>query len=177
MANTRGKKQSAGLATVAFILKILILLLIVVIIAWIGTISYRFSYKVFADEPYSETGGLTKSATVFIESGASAMDVASMLENDGLIEDKWVFYAQITFSQAKDEIQSGSYNLSSEMSAEEMIEVITEITEEEEEEEEEESDTSDTGSVTAGSADLLDSSLSSEEETSEEEGTEEEEAE
>lgn len=86
------------------------------------TKAYEFGYKVFADEPVSIGNG--KTITVAVAEGASTEDVANMLEEKGLINDAKLFMVQELLSAYHDKIQPGMYDLSTSMTAGEMLQIM-----------------------------------------------------
>ena len=54
----------------------------------------------------------------------SVMDIAELLENRGLVEDKMLFYLQERFSEYHGLIAPGTYELSPSQTADEMIAIM-----------------------------------------------------
>ena len=117
------------------IVKIVILAAVVVFVFRTSTQAYDFGYRVFADEPMSVSGGRT--ITVGIAEDASLKEIANMLEEKGLIEDANLFIVQELLSASHGKILPGIYDLSTDMKAEQMLEILSTSTEEEGEEEKE----------------------------------------
>ena len=117
------------------IVKIVILAAVVVFVFRTSTQAYDFGYRVFADEPMSVSGGRT--ITVGIAEDASLKEIANMLEEKGLIEDANLFIVQELLSAYYGKILPGIYDLSTDMKAEQMLEILSTSTEEEGEEEKE----------------------------------------
>ena len=117
------------------IVKIVILAAVVVFVFRTSTQAYDFGYRVFADEPMSVSGGRT--ITVGIAEDASLKEIANMLEEKGLIEDANLFIVQELLSAYHGKILPGIYDLSTDMKAEQMLEILSTSTEEEGEEEKE----------------------------------------
>lgn len=101
---------------------VIIAVAVMVIIKGVGT-AFDFGYRVFADEPMSVGEGRT--ITVGIPDNASVKDVATMLENKGLIRDADLFVIQERLSQYHDQIQSGIFDLSTSMTASDILAVIS----------------------------------------------------
>lgn len=118
------------------IVKIVILAAVVVFVFRASTQAYDFGYRVFADEPVSSSGGRT--ITVGIAEDASLKDIAQMLEEKGLIEDSKLFIVQEMLSAHHGKILPGIYDLSTDMKAEQMLEIMSTSAEEEGEEDNEE---------------------------------------
>ena len=117
------------------IVKVVSLAAVVVFVFRTSTQAYDFGYRVFADEPMSVSGGRT--ITVGIAEDASLKEIANMLEEKGLIEDANLFIVQELLSAYHGKILPGIYDLSTDMKAEQMLEILSTSTEEEGEEEKE----------------------------------------
>lgn len=110
-------------AVVETIIKVVVLAAIVMFVLRASTAAYDFGYRVFADEPVSVTGGRT--ITVGIAEDADIKDIAAMLEEKGLIADADLFVVQELLSAYHGEIIPGIYDLSTSMTAEEMLSVMS----------------------------------------------------
>lgn len=117
------------LTVIENVIKVIILAVFVMYIVKGITIAYDFGYKVFADEPMSANNG--RIITVGVPDGASAKDVGAMLEEKGLIENAQRFVIQEYLSSYHDQIKPGIYDLSTGMTANEMIEIMSTEPEEE----------------------------------------------
>lgn len=118
-------------AAVETIVKVVIIAAVVVFVFRGAAQAYEFGYKVFADEPVSISGGRT--ITVGISDNMSTNDIAQMLEEKGLIEDARLFVVQELLSAYHGEITPGIYDLSTAMTAQEMLAIMS-VPEEESEE-------------------------------------------
>ena len=105
------------------IIKVVVIAAVVVFVMRGATKAYEFGYRVFADEPVSISGGRT--ITVGIAENASVKDIAQMLEEKGLIEDANLFVIQELLSAYHGEILPGIYDLSTDMTAEHMLEIMS----------------------------------------------------
>jgi len=110
-------------AVVETIIKVVVLAAIVMFVLKTSTAAYDFGYRVFADEPVSLTGGRT--ITVGIAENADVKDIAAMLEEKGLIADADLFVVQEFLSAYHGEIIPGIYDLSTNMTAEQMLAVMS----------------------------------------------------
>ena len=110
-------------AMIETIIKIAVLAAVVVFVFRGATQAYDFGYRVFADEPVSVSGGRT--ITVGISENASVKEIAEMLEEKGLKEDSRLFVVQEFLSAYHKEILPGIYDLSTDMTAEQMLEVMS----------------------------------------------------
>lgn len=104
------------------IIKVLVLAAAIILVFKGATKAYDFGYRVFADEPMSVSGGRT--ITVGIAEDADIKDIAKMLEEKGLISDYRLFIVQELLSAQHDKIKPGIYDLSTDMKAEEMLEIL-----------------------------------------------------
>lgn len=117
-------------AVVEAIIKVVVIAVVVMFVFRSASTAYEFGYKVFADEPVSASGGRT--ITVGIAESASVKDIAQMLQEKGLIEDARLFVVQELLSAYHGEILPGIYDLSTSMTAEEMLAIMSTPVEESE---------------------------------------------
>lgn len=110
-------------AALETIIKVVVLAAAVVLVLRGAASAYDFGYRVFADEPMSLAGGRT--ITVGIPEDASIKDIAQMLEERGLIEDAKLFVVQEMLSAHHGEILPGIYDLSTDMTAQQMLEIMS----------------------------------------------------
>lgn len=115
-------KQLIG-SVIDTIFKIVIIAVMVMFTYKYATEAYDFGYRVFAEEPVSSPE-TAKAISIAITEEASLMDIGTVLEEKGLINDARLFYVQEMLSKYHDEIRPGIYELSSDMTAEEMMAVM-----------------------------------------------------
>ena len=118
-------------AAIEMVIKVVVIAAAIIFIFRGATGAYEFGYRGFADEPMSVTGGRT--ITVGISEAMKIKDIAKMLEEKGLIEDANLFIVQELLSAHHNEIVPGIYDLSTSMTAQEMIAVMSAPSGEEEE--------------------------------------------
>lgn len=118
--------------TAQLIIKAVALAFIIMYVLRISTAAYDYGYRVFAETPISVGEGRTIS--VYIEVGDSAKEVGEMLQEKGLIRDANLFRIQELLSEYRGKIKPGIYDLSTSMTAQEMLAVISPEEEEEGEE-------------------------------------------
>ena len=104
------------------IFKVVLFTIIIMYIIKAATAAYDYRYRVFTEEPVSYGEG--RIISVYIEDGSSALDVGEMLQEKGLIRDGRLFMVQELLSEYHDQIQPGVYDLSTAMTAQDMLEVI-----------------------------------------------------
>lgn len=109
-------------AVIEATIKVIILAAVVIFVFRTSTTAYEFGYRVFADAPVSVNGGRT--ITVGIAEDADIDDIAQMLEEKGLIEDANRFIVQELLSSYHGKIRPGIYDLSTSMTADEMLSIM-----------------------------------------------------
>lgn len=119
-------------AVVETVIKVLVVAVIVTYVFRGATAAYDFGYRVFADKPVSASNGRT--ITVGIAESASVKEIAEMLQERGLIEDAKLFMVQEFLSAYHGEICPGIYDLSTSMTAEEMLAIMSTPAKEKEDE-------------------------------------------
>lgn len=105
------------------IVKVIVFVLIVKYVIGIATTAYDFGYRVFAEEPVSAEPGITY--TVELSEETTPRQVAEALEDYGLVRDKNIFYVQYLVSSSKGKLMPGNYELSTAMTADEMLEIMS----------------------------------------------------
>ncbi|MCI7790553.1 MAG: endolytic transglycosylase MltG [Lachnospiraceae bacterium] len=114
-------KQLLG-AIGAMLVKIVLSAAAIIIVFKLAVAAYDFGFNLFADIPMDEGEGRTVS--VVISENQDTMDIAKMLEEKGLIRDAKMFFVQEKLSDYKDQTVSGTYELNTAMSIEEMLAVL-----------------------------------------------------
>ena len=109
-----------------------VLTVLVVILVYRGAITgYNFGYRVFKQEPM--TLGEGRTITVTITESMSVKEMGELFLQKGLIKDAALFTAQYYLSEFREEVKPGTYELSTAMTVEEMMEVMATAVEETEE--------------------------------------------
>ncbi len=124
-------KQFLG-TLAAMVVRIAVAAAIIIVVFRLAVSAYNFGYQIFADEPVSSGEGRTVSIT--ITDDQSSLEVGKLLEQRGIIKNAYVFYIQERLSDYKDEIIPGTYDLSTAMNSEEILEVLCSEDDEGEEE-------------------------------------------
>ncbi len=115
------------------IIKIAAFIFITMFVVRTATAAYDYGFRVFAEEPMEAGEG--RVISVSIGGGDSAKEVGEMLQERGLIRDANLFRIQELLSEHHGKIQPGIYDLSTSMTAQDMLAVIAVEPEEEEDEE------------------------------------------
>lgn len=119
-------------STAELIIKVVALVFIATYIMRAATAAYDYGFRIFTEEPVSIGEG--RVISVSVEEPVSAMEVGKMLEERGLIRDAKLFLLQELLSENHGKIQPGIYDLSTAMTAEEMMDVMAKEASEEGEE-------------------------------------------
>ena len=109
-------------STAELIIKVVALIFAVTYIIRASTAAYDYGYRIFTEEPVSLGEG--RIISVSVEEPVSAMEVGKMLEERGLIRDANLFVLQELLSENHGKMQPGIYDLSTAMTAEEMMDVM-----------------------------------------------------
>lgn len=123
-------KQLLG-AISAMIVRIAVAAVIIIVVFKLAISAYDFGYQIFADVPVSEGEGRT--VNVVVSEGQSIKELAKILEQKGLIKNVKVFYIQEQLSDYKDMLKPGTYELSTAMNSEQMLEILCDVQAEQEE--------------------------------------------
>ena len=127
------KHRQSILEWIVTIVKWVIVVILIMFFIKEAKVAYQLGYDIFAQEAMAEEGmGTTVSVT--ITEGMSVKQIGELLEEQGLIKDATVFPFQERFSSYHDEIKPGIYELSTEMTVDEMLEIMAGSGAEEEEE-------------------------------------------
>lgn len=109
-------------AITEFVIKAVALIFIVTYVIRGATAAYDYGFRVFAEEPIDAGGG--RIISVSVQTGDTAKEVGQMLQERGLIRDANLFRIQELLSENHGKIQPGIYDLSTSMTAQEMLAVI-----------------------------------------------------
>ena len=110
MGDTRDRVGNAGVIVAGGAFKIALYVCIVVLIIWLGRLSYQFGHDIFDQQPMSPREG--QEITVVVKEDDSVYDIAKTLESKGLAEDAKVFWIQEKLSNYKGQMKPGTYLLS-----------------------------------------------------------------
>lgn len=123
----RGLKHSAS-----FTWSLLINVVLVFIIVKLFSYSFNFTYTVFSDA--TKAPGSSKYVVVEIPADSSVLQIGEALEENEIIDDKYIFFAKVKVKGYADKIKAGKYGLSASMSMNEILNVLCDIKETTEEE-------------------------------------------
>ena len=121
----RSAKTKLVLNITSFLLQIFLNVvfyaLIVMFILKIGTLAYEFSYQIYGAVAVDEAPGNER--VVEIRKGESTMNIASKLELNKLVKNKYTFYIRAKLSDSV--ILPGTYTLNSAMPYNDIFNIIT----------------------------------------------------
>lgn len=122
----KGLKHSAG-----FTGSLLINVLIVFMVIKVFSYAFNFTYSIFGN--VCKSPGDTEYVVVEIPADSSILEIGQALEDGGVIDDKYVFFAKVKVKGYGDRIKTGKFGLSASMNYDEILTIICDIDAEEEE--------------------------------------------
>ena len=109
-------------AVLGAIFRVVCTVLVVYVIYQGSIICYDYGYRIFTEPAVSSGKGRT--IIVNIPQGMTAQEMAELFVNKGLVEDSTLFVLQYYASEYRKDIHAGTFELSTAMTAEEMMEVM-----------------------------------------------------
>lgn len=109
------------------VFKIVLAIIIVMLVYKWSLSAYDYGQRVFNEPPM--TAGSGRTVTVIVAQGDDVRKISEMLEKKGLIRDAFLFRLQESLSAYKGKLLPGTYELSTSMTAEEMMEIMASETE------------------------------------------------
>lgn len=113
------KLVSAVLGT---ILKVIVAIAVIFVVYTGASTCYDYGYRIFTEPAVALGEGRTVTVTVTKE--MSPLDIGESFLEKGLVRDAKLFALQYLFSEYYKEVQPGTFELSTSMTAEEMMEVM-----------------------------------------------------
>lgn len=104
------------------IIKVAVLLLVVYYTYQGAMICYDYGYRIFAEPAMTAGEGWT--VTVTVTEDMSPLDIGKLFESKGLVKDAKLFMLQYYFSEHLKDVKPGTFELSTAMTAEEMMAVM-----------------------------------------------------
>lgn len=109
-------------AVAGIVIRVVITILVVYVIYRGSSLCYEYGYRVFA-EPAMTTGE-GRTVTVTVTKEMSPLEIGKLFESKGLVRDARLFMLQYYFSEYYKDVKPGTFELSTRMTAEEMMEVM-----------------------------------------------------
>lgn len=116
------KPANVAASVIGAIMRVVVLFLAVYVIYHGAEICYDYGYRIFT-EPAVEVGE-GKTVTVTITSAMTPKDIGELFEKKGLIKDGTLFVFQYYLSEYMKDVNPGTFELSTAMTAEEMMAVM-----------------------------------------------------
>lgn len=141
MSNTKKKKKTKNADEIArrsfkrgagFTFSLLVNIVIVFLAVKTFSFAFNFAYGVFGDvrlDPLEKEYKLIE-----VPAEASILEIGSALEENSIIESKYVFYVKVRVKGYGDKIVPGKYGLSASMSYDDILDIICHVGQTDEEE-------------------------------------------
>lgn len=109
-------------AVLGAIFKVVVTILAVFVIYRGAMICYDYGHRIFTEPAVSSGEGRT--VTVAITESMSPSDIGKLFESKGLVRDARLFTLQYYLSEFREDVGPGVFDLSTSMTAEEMMEAM-----------------------------------------------------
>lgn len=96
-----------------------------------AAVCYDYGYRIFTEPAMSVGEGRTVSVT--ITKDMSPMEIGELMLNKGLTRDSKLFMLQYLFSEYREDVKPGTYEVSTAMTAEEIMAVMAPVEQSDEE--------------------------------------------
>lgn len=117
------KPGSIVIAVLGVILRVVIVVLAAYFIYKGALACYDYGYRIFAEPAVSAGEGRT--ITVAVTEDMTPSQIGELFENKGLVRDGRLFMLQYYLSEFREDVKPGIFELSTSMTAEEMMEAMT----------------------------------------------------
>ena len=118
------KAGSVIAAVLGAILRVVLAVAAVYVIYRGALLCYDYGYRIFTEPAVSSGEGRT--VTVAITEEMSPADIGRLFESNGLVRDGRLFMLQYYLSEFREDVGPGIFELSTSMTAEEMMEAMAE---------------------------------------------------
>lgn len=113
------KSGNIIIAVFGAILKVVVALAVAFVIYRGAALCYDYGYRVFTEPAMSAGEG--REVRVTITESMSALDIGKLMEQKGLSRDGKLFALQYLLSEYKEDVKPGTYDLSTAMTAEDIM--------------------------------------------------------
>lgn len=114
-------KQIVG-AVAGTVTKVVVAAVVLMFIYRYSIMAYDYGYRIFGEEAIDEEPG--RNISVEIAESDSVEDIGQMLEQKGLIRDAKLFVIQEKLSGLENGLGTGTYELNTAMTVDEMLEIM-----------------------------------------------------
>lgn len=118
-------------AVCSAVLKVVVIVAVVFVIYRGAMTCYEYGYRIFAEPAISSGEG--RAVTVTVTEDMSPKEIGTLFLSKGLIRDDKLFVLQYYLSEFQKEVKPGTFEFTTAMTVEEMMEVMASQTTEEEE--------------------------------------------
>ncbi len=113
------KSGNIIIAVFGAILKVVVAIAVAFVIYRGAALCYDYGYRVFTEPAMSAGEG--REVRVTITESMSALDIGELMEQKGLSRDAKLFALQYLLSEYKEDVKPGTYDLSTAMTAEDIM--------------------------------------------------------
>ncbi len=117
------KTSNIVVATIGAIIRVVVVIFAIYCIYVGSRLCYNYGYRIFTEPAVSSGEGRT--VTVAVTEQMSPFDIGNLFESKGLVRDAKLFGLQYYLSEYRKEVKPGTFELSTAMTAEEMMEVMS----------------------------------------------------
>lgn len=121
------KSGNLAAAVLGAVFRVVVAIAAVYLIYQGAILCYNYGYRIFTEPAVSAGEG--RSVTVAVTDDMSPKEIGQLFENKGLVRDGTLFMLQYYLSEYVKDVKPGIFELSTSMTAEEMMEAMT-VTEE-----------------------------------------------
>ncbi len=122
-----GGRQIVG-AVFGTVFRVVVAAVVLMFIYRYSLMAYDYGYRIFGEEPVDEEPG--RDVTIEVAESDDAQDIGLMLEQKGLIRDSKLFVIHEKLSGSETGIASGTYELNTAMTVDEMLDIMLTASEE-----------------------------------------------
>lgn len=105
------------------VLRIVINLIILYLLLQLFLFAYHFAYQVFDNRAYQPDNQAM--VTVTVQEEASIGEISGVLEEEGVIENKYIFILRYKFSEYNKKLKSGTYEVGPSMKTDEILAILS----------------------------------------------------
>ncbi|MCM1186558.1 MAG: endolytic transglycosylase MltG [Lachnoclostridium sp.] len=116
------KSQKLIGVVISAVLKLIVAVAVVYAVYRGAMTCYSYGYRIFTEPAVSSGTGRT--VTITLKEDATATELGELFAEKGLVKDAKLFALQYMFSEYREDLIPGTYELSTAMTAEEMMEVM-----------------------------------------------------
>lgn len=115
--------RKMAMTVISISVKIILIAAVVCLLVWGGKKGFEFGVSIFTPTTVEAAPGTD--VPIVIKSDSDVLDVARLLEDEGIIADYRIFWLQALLYEC--EIKPGEYMLNTSMTSEDILEVIKSV--------------------------------------------------